>query len=88
MKASEHIQRIKDLIEIAGDVEIVISVNDCPYDIYEEARFEIQNVAKLHDGVLESLDDGNKEQVIKVFQFKGKEDEDCSQFDQLFQQVV
>jgi hypothetical protein len=41
MIASEYIKRIQDLIEVVGDVEVII---ETPDELYEEAQAESQNV--------------------------------------------
>jgi hypothetical protein len=41
MKASEYIKRIQELIEVVGDVEMII---ERPDGLYEEAQAETQNV--------------------------------------------
>lgn len=48
MKASEYIARIQELIEVVGDVEVII---ECPFSCgeYELAGFETQNVIILVD---------------------------------------
>jgi hypothetical protein len=41
MKASEYVKRIQELIEVVGDVEMII---ETPDELYEEAQVESQNV--------------------------------------------
>lgn len=48
MKASEFIDRLKDLIDVVGDIDIIIEHNGYNYDsgYYELASCEIQKVRK------------------------------------------
>ena len=48
MKASEYIERIKDLMEVVGDVDVIIQ-KESTYggcDFFELAELETQNVIK------------------------------------------
>ena len=65
MKASEVIERIKELAEvIGGDPEVVIGPID--ENEYEAAVFESQFVHKC-GSMYRDLKDGNTEQVIKAW---------------------
>lgn len=51
MKASEYIARIQELIEVVGDVEVIIEKQDEP-GLFEIAQCETQNVISANIGSL------------------------------------
>ena len=48
MKASEYIARIQELMEVVGDVDVIIQKESTygSWDFFELAEFETQNVIK------------------------------------------
>lgn len=64
--ASKFIERLQELIEIAGDVKIVIQLSGYKPERFEEAIPEIQNVVPS-GGDWQTLKNNNTESVIKVW---------------------
>lgn len=70
MKASEYIKRIQELIEVVGDVEMII---ERPDGLYEEAQAETQNVVsgpivqEMEAKTLWNPDYENGDQNVRTF---------------------
>lgn len=69
MKASEFIQRIQELIDANGDVEVVIEsrIEDDGSVLFEKAAVEPQSVILHPLGSYVCMEKGNDQVVIKVW---------------------